>query len=173
VAPAHCLTQPTDVPANALPDIISWHELGGPSTIAADVAACVALERSLGITLRPISIEEYATTSEINDPGALVPYLAAFERNGVANAKRAFWYEYGTVDGLVTVSGHTQVARSPAPAFAVVACLGTARAGAETVRSRSPRSPAGCRDCPRRTRQRCTGPVRHTTPIPSRLPRPR
>ena len=105
MAPAHCLTQPTDVPANALPDIISWHELGGPSTIAADVAACVALERSLGITLRPISIEEYATTSEINDPGALVPYLAAFERNGVANAERAFWYEYGTVDGLVTVSG--------------------------------------------------------------------
>jgi hypothetical protein len=90
---------------NALPGIISWHELGGPSTIAADVAACVALERSLGITPRPISIEEYATTGEINDPGALVPYLAAFERNGVANAERAFWFEYGTVDGLVTVSG--------------------------------------------------------------------
>jgi len=90
---------------NALPDVISWHELGGPSAIAADVAACVALEKSLGITLRPISIEEYATTGEINDPGALVPYLAAFERNGVANAERAFWYEYGTVDGLVTVSG--------------------------------------------------------------------
>jgi hypothetical protein len=90
---------------NALPDVISWHELGGPSTIAADVAACVALERSLGITPRPISIEEYATTSEIDNPGALVPYLAGFERSGVANAERAFWHEYGTVDGLVTVSG--------------------------------------------------------------------
>jgi hypothetical protein len=90
---------------NALPDIISWHELGGPRSIASDVAACLALENSLGITPRPISIEEYATTGEINHPGALVPYLAAFERNGVANAERAFWFEYGTVDGLVTVSG--------------------------------------------------------------------
>lgn len=90
---------------NALPDIISWHELGGPSSIAADVAACVALEKSLGITPRPISIEEYGTTSEIDDPGALVPYLAAFEQSGVSNAERAFWHEYGTVDGLVTVSG--------------------------------------------------------------------
>ena len=90
---------------NALPDVISWHELGGPSTIAADVAACVALENSLGITPRPISIEEYATTSEIDNPGALVRYLAGFERTGVANAERAFWHEYGTVDGLVTVSG--------------------------------------------------------------------
>src|SRR5205807_623027 len=44
-------------------------------------------------------------TSEIDNPGALVPYLARFERNGVANAERAFWFEYGTVDGLVTVSG--------------------------------------------------------------------
>jgi hypothetical protein len=90
---------------NAVPDIISWHELGGPGSIAADVSACVALERSLGITPRPISIEEYATTGEVDTPGALVPYLAAFERTGVANAERAFWHEYGTVDGLVTVSG--------------------------------------------------------------------
>jgi hypothetical protein len=90
---------------NALPDIISWHELGGPGSIAADVAACVALEKSLGITPRPISIEEYGTTTEIDDPGALVPYLAAFEQSGVSNAERAFWHEYGTVDGLVTVSG--------------------------------------------------------------------
>jgi hypothetical protein len=89
---------------NALPDIISWHELGGPASIAADVAACVALEKSLGITPRPISIEEYGTTAEIDDPGALVPYLAAFEQSGVSNAERAFWHEYGTVDGLVTVS---------------------------------------------------------------------
>jgi hypothetical protein len=90
---------------NALPDVISWHELGGPGSIAQDVAACVALEKSLGITPRPISIEEYATTSEIDNPGALVPYLARFERSGVTNAERAFWHEYGTVNGLVTVSG--------------------------------------------------------------------
>ena len=73
---------------NALPDIISWHELGGgPGSIAADVAACVALEKSLGITPRPISIEEYDTMAEIDDPGALVPCLAAFEQSGVSNAE--------------------------------------------------------------------------------------
>jgi hypothetical protein len=90
---------------NALPDVISWHELGGPGSIAQDVTAFVALESSLGITPRPISIEEYATPSEIDNPGALVPYLARFERSGVTNAERAFWHEYGTVNGLVTVSG--------------------------------------------------------------------
>jgi hypothetical protein len=90
---------------NALPDVIAWHELGGPGSIAQDVAACQALENSLGITPRPISIEEYATTSEIDNAGALVPYLARFERSGATDAERAFWHEYGTVDGLVTVSG--------------------------------------------------------------------
>jgi hypothetical protein len=85
---------------NALPDVTVWHELSGPSGIAAHVSAYRALESSLGITPRPIVINEYATTGEIDVPGAITSYIAKFERSGVTAADRAFWYEYGTVNGL-------------------------------------------------------------------------
>lgn len=54
---------------NAVPDIVSWHELQGAQNIAADVAAYRNLETSLGISPRPIAIEEYGTTSEVGVPG--------------------------------------------------------------------------------------------------------
>lgn len=86
---------------NAVPDVVVWHELSGPSGIAAHVAAYRALETSLGISARPIVINEYATTGEVDVPGAVTSYIAKFERAGVESAQRAFWYEYGTVNGLV------------------------------------------------------------------------
>jgi hypothetical protein len=86
---------------NALPDIVVWHELSGPSGIAAHVTAYRNLESSLGISPRRIVINEYATTGEVDVPGAVTSYIAKFERAGVAAADRAFWYEYGTVNGLV------------------------------------------------------------------------
>jgi len=86
---------------NALPDIVVWHELSGASGIAAHVAAYRALESSLGISARPIVINEYATTGEVDVPGAVTSYIAKFERAGIQSAQRAFWYEYGTVNGLV------------------------------------------------------------------------
>ena len=85
---------------NALPDVTVWHELSGPSGIAAHVSAYRALESSLGISPRPIVINEYATTGEIDVPGSITSYIAKFERSGVTAADRAFWYEYGTVNGL-------------------------------------------------------------------------
>jgi hypothetical protein len=85
---------------NALPDIICWHELGGAGSIAGDIANYRALESSLGISPRRISINEYATPTEIDQPGPLAGYIAKFERGGVDNAERAFWFEYGTVNGL-------------------------------------------------------------------------
>lgn len=85
---------------NALPDIICWHELSGSANIAANIANYRALERSLGISPRRISINEYATTTEVDQPGSVASYIAKFERGGVDNAHRAFWYEYGTVNGL-------------------------------------------------------------------------
>jgi hypothetical protein len=85
---------------NALPDIICWHELGGATSIAGDIANYRALESSLGISPRRISINEYATPTEIDQPGPLAGYIAKFERGGVDNAERAFWFEYGTVNGL-------------------------------------------------------------------------
>ncbi len=90
---------------NALPDIVSWHELGGDANIAADVAAYRAMESSLGISPRPIVIEEYGTTSEVGVPGALVGYIAKFERAGVSNAELAFWNNYGTMGDTLTGTG--------------------------------------------------------------------
>ena len=85
---------------NVLPDIICWHELERASRIAGDIANYRALEQSLGISPRRISINEYATPTEIDQPGAVASYIAKLERGGVDNADRAFWFEYGTVNGL-------------------------------------------------------------------------
>jgi hypothetical protein len=88
--------------AGALPDVVSWHELGHSSaSIAAHVSAYRAMESSLGISARPIAINEYAWTDEVDVPGRVASYIAKFERAGVETADRAFWFEYGTVNGLV------------------------------------------------------------------------
>ncbi|HUR02747.1 MAG TPA: hypothetical protein VM347_09415, partial [Nonomuraea sp.] len=84
-----------------LPDIICWHELVNPDRIAADLADYRSLESSLGISPRRVSINEYAATSEVDVPGRIASYVAKFERGGVESAHRAFWYEYGTMNGLV------------------------------------------------------------------------
>ncbi|GAA4698545.1 CBM35 domain-containing protein [Phytohabitans rumicis] len=87
---------------NTLPDIVCWHELPGTSAqVAAHVSAYRALESELGISPRPISINEYGWTDEIDVPGRATSYIAKLERAGVEMANRAFWYEYGTVNGLV------------------------------------------------------------------------
>jgi hypothetical protein len=86
---------------NALPDVTLWHELQGASGIASHISAYRSLESSLGISARPIVINEYATPTEVDVPGAVTSYIAKFERNGVTAADRAFWYEYGTMNGLV------------------------------------------------------------------------
>jgi hypothetical protein len=86
--------------SNTLPDIICWHELTAASNVAGDIAAYRALESSLGISPRRISINEYATPTEVDQPGRVASYIAKFERGGVDNAERAFWFEYGTVNGL-------------------------------------------------------------------------
>ncbi len=96
----------TDAKASGtLPDIVSWHELQGSQGIAAHVAAYRALEASLGISSRPISIEEYGTTSEVGVPGQLVGYVAKFERAGVHDAELAFWNHYGTLGDTLTDTG--------------------------------------------------------------------
>jgi hypothetical protein len=84
-----------------LPDIICWHELQNSTRIASDIADYRNLESSLGISPRRISINEYAATSEVDVPGRIASYVAKLERGGVESAHRAFWYEYGTMNGLV------------------------------------------------------------------------
>ncbi len=96
----------TDAKASGtVPDIISWHELGGSASIPGDVAAYRTLESSLGISPRPIAIEEYGTPSEVGVPGPLAGYIAKFERAGVDNAELAFWNHYGTLGDLLTDTG--------------------------------------------------------------------
>ncbi|MEU4832985.1 hypothetical protein [Streptosporangium sp. NPDC023615] len=84
-----------------LPDIVCWHELQDPAGIAAHIADYRALEASLGISPRRVSINEYAAPAEVDVPGRVASYVAKFERAGVESAHRAFWYEYGTMNGLV------------------------------------------------------------------------
>ena len=89
--------------SNALPNVITWHQLtsGSAGAIAANVADFKALEASLGIAPIPVSIDEYAAPAEVDVPGSVLHYLAAFERSGVLNASRAYWFESGTVNGLL------------------------------------------------------------------------
>ncbi|MBE3011878.1 ricin-type beta-trefoil lectin domain protein [Microbispora sp. NEAU-D428] len=86
---------------NTVPQVVSWHELGGWRQVTANVQAYRNLERELGISPRPISINEYASTSEIDVPSSANHYVAQFERAGVRDAERAFWYEAGTLNGLL------------------------------------------------------------------------
>ncbi len=87
---------------NTLPDVIVWHELSqGWQGIDEHVADYRALELSLGISPRPISINEYAWPDQVDVPSAALHYIAQFERTGVHDAERAYWFEAGTMNGLV------------------------------------------------------------------------
>lgn len=93
------------VATNTVPDIIAWHELTRASKIAGDIATVTALESKYGISPRPIAIEEYAAPSEVGIPGALVSYIAKFERLGVHDAELAFWNQSGALGDLLTGQG--------------------------------------------------------------------
>jgi hypothetical protein len=88
---------------NTVPDTISWHELedGTWNTVDEHVADYRAIERSLGISPRPISINEYGSPNQADTPSVAAHYIAQFERTGIHDAERAYWYESGTVGGLV------------------------------------------------------------------------
>ncbi|MEU7865266.1 RICIN domain-containing protein [Dactylosporangium sp. NPDC049140] len=93
------------VATNTVPDVIAWHELTRSSKIAGDVATVQAIEDQLGISRRPIAIEEYAAPGEVGLPGPLVGYVAKFERLGVRDAELAFWNQSGTLGDLLTARG--------------------------------------------------------------------
>ena len=93
------------VATNTVPNIITWHELESAGKIAGDVATVTGIEKSLGITPRPIAIEEYAAPSQVGIPGDLIDYIAQFERLGISNAELAFWNGYGALGDLLTGTG--------------------------------------------------------------------
>ncbi|MCO5995814.1 RICIN domain-containing protein [Actinoallomurus rhizosphaericola] len=93
------------VATNTVPDILAWHELSNSAKIAGDVANVTTIEKNLGISPRPIAIEEYAAPSEVGIPGPLVGYIAKFERLGIHDAELAFWNQSGALGDLLTGQG--------------------------------------------------------------------
>lgn len=93
------------VATNTVPDILAWHELTRSSKIAGDVATVQGIEQQLGISPRPIAIEEYAAPSEVGLPGPLVGYVSKFERLGIHDAELAFWNQSGALGDLLTGRG--------------------------------------------------------------------
>lgn len=85
-----------------LPATAVWHELQDFSyqNVQGHVADFRAIEDSLGLPHIPISINEYASPGQVDIPSIGVHYMASFERAGINDAERAYWYEAGTFDGL-------------------------------------------------------------------------
>lgn len=76
-----------------VPDIVSWHELGG-GNVTANVQSYRALEKQLGVGPLPISINEYSGAAHIDvegQPGASAPLIAKFERAQVDSACISYW----------------------------------------------------------------------------------
>lgn len=88
---------------NTLPSVAVWHELQDFSyqNVQAHVTDFRAIEDSLGLPHIPISINEYASPGQVDEPSIGVHYMASFERAGIADAERAYWYEAGTMNGLL------------------------------------------------------------------------
>jgi hypothetical protein len=63
------------------------------------------MEASLGISKRPISINEYGIVAEEGVPGGMIRYIAQFERQGVESACIAFWHGAGQLSDLITSGG--------------------------------------------------------------------
>jgi hypothetical protein len=78
---------------NCLPDVVSWHQWGSDGFIGA-VQSYRALETSLGITSRDLSINEYSSNTHTLEgcPGVSVPFIAKFERNRVESAMISWWF---------------------------------------------------------------------------------
>lgn len=78
---------------NCLPEVISWHQWGSEGFIGS-LENYRALEKTLGISKRAISINEYSSgTHEYEgSPGVSVPFIAKFERNGVESAMISWWF---------------------------------------------------------------------------------
>ncbi|MBL0886925.1 carbohydrate-binding protein [Myceligenerans indicum] len=92
---------------NTVPDAIVWHELDDMNWNSFDehVADYRAIENQLGISPRPIAINEYNSYNQMDIPSVAVHWISVLERYGAREAHRAYWFEAGTFDGLFTLDG--------------------------------------------------------------------
>ncbi len=89
---------------SCLPDVITWHELGNSffTSWYSNVSNYRAIETNLGISARPISINEYARSSgDLGVPGNLVQWMTRLENSKVEGCL-AYWTIAGSLNDLVT-----------------------------------------------------------------------
>ncbi len=89
---------------NVLPDVMTWHELGNDffTSWYTHYNDYRSIESSLGISARPISINEYGRSSgDLGVPGNLVQFVTRFE-NSKVDGCLAYWTSAGTLNDLVT-----------------------------------------------------------------------
>jgi len=87
--------------SNTVPDVISWHQWSADS-LPGQLADLRSIESQLGISPRQVSINEYAWPDQVDVPSSSLRYISTFERQtDVRDAERAYWFESGTVDGLL------------------------------------------------------------------------
>ncbi|WP_244871587.1 carbohydrate-binding protein [Catellatospora sp. TT07R-123] len=89
---------------SVLPDVTTWHELGNDffTSWYSHYNDYRSIETSLGISARPISINEYGRSSgDLGVPGNLVQFVSRFE-NSKVDGCLAYWTSAGTLNDLVT-----------------------------------------------------------------------
>ncbi|HWS37014.1 MAG TPA: carbohydrate-binding protein [Actinoplanes sp.] len=89
---------------NVVPQVMAWHELGDDfySSWQQHYDDYRAMEKSLGISALPISINEYGRSSgDLGVPGNLVQFVAKFE-NSKVDGCLAYWTTAGGLNDLVT-----------------------------------------------------------------------
>ena len=87
-----------------LPDVMTWHELGNDfySSWQDHYNDYRSIETSVGVSARPITINEYGRSSgDLGVPGNLVQYVAKFE-NSKVDGCLAYWTTAGGLNDLVT-----------------------------------------------------------------------
>lgn len=93
---------------DCLPDVICWHELGGPQNVSANIDNYRNLERELRIDPMEISINEYSSDNHDYEgaPGVSAAFIAKFERKGVESAAISWWFPpyAGRLGSLLTTN---------------------------------------------------------------------
>ncbi|GID90881.1 carbohydrate-binding protein [Amorphoplanes digitatis] len=87
-----------------LPDVMTWHELGNDffTSWQSHYNDYRAIETGLGVSARPITINEYGRSSgDLGVPGNLVQFVAKFEASKVDGCL-AYWTTAGGLNDLVT-----------------------------------------------------------------------